>query len=178
MLTHTHTKTDNIVSRFHLERKHYKEKKNKYELQRYPNNATGFQQWCQDLNDQFGPNDKMTTDLIPQDTVKLMQKVPCHGEFYRYVQWHNLANKVVEEKPTLVIHYEDYNVKWNKTATKILNYLHLDMQGVTKPFRYHSYDTYYSDQDRANAGKLIRHLATPAIWEQLERYFNFDEDQQ
>jgi hypothetical protein len=105
-----------------------------------------------------------------------MQNVPCHGEFFRYVQWHNLANQVVKDKPTLVVHYEDYNTQWNRTANKILKYLHLEQKHPLRPFRYHSYDEYFSDADRESGRALIQQLATPAIWEQLEHYFDTPAD--
>lgn len=179
---------DNIVSRFHLERKHWLKRDKTTELKRYTNDARGFHVWCKDLNTDFGPTFKsgvkmpMVTSMndpdlsIPRDVIELMQGLPCHGEFYKYVQWHNHANAVTTnylQKPTLIVHYENYDKLWNKTATKIFDFLHLDMTGPKKDFHArHDYDPYFSPRDREAARKLIKRLARPNIWQQMERYFS------
>lgn len=177
----------NIVSRFHLERKHWVSRDKTAELERFTNDAAGFHVWCSDLNNNFGPTLKTggkmpsTTSKndaemsISRDVMKLMQDVPCHGEIYKYVQWHNHANAVMTnylKKPTMVIHYENYDKLWNKTATKIFDFLHLDMTGSKKQFHArHDYDPYFSPRQQKAARKLIERLARPAVWHQLERYF-------
>ena len=174
----------NIVSRFHLERKHWASKDKTYEMERYVNNATGFHVWCQDLNNDFGPtldpkspsaSNKEAHVTIPHDVIELMQAIPCHGEIYKYVQWHNHANAVMTQhvkRPTMIVHYENYEKFWNKTATKIFDFLHLEMEGIQKEFHArHDYDPYFSPSQKKAAQKLIQRLARPAVWEQLERYF-------
>lgn len=174
----------NIVSRFHLERKHWVEGEKKHEVDRYTNDAKGFHFWCKDLNEQFGPtflsspaaaSNKEAQVSIPRDVVELMQDVPCHGEMYKYVQWHNHANTVMTnhlKKPTMIVHYENYEHAWNKTVGNILNFLHLEKKGEPSKFSArHDYDPYFSPEQRLAAQKLIVRLARPAIYNQLERYF-------
>ena len=167
---------DNIVSRFHLERKHWVENNKLMEVNRYANNATGFQKWCEDMNQNYGPTNKGDNhNLIPDDIVELMQAVPCHGEFYKYVQWHNMANAVMAKRlrrSIMIVHYENYERKWNETATKIFDYLHLNFEGVERVFHpRHDYDPYFTTAQRQSAKYLVERLATPAVWIQLQRYF-------
>ena len=164
----------NIVSRFHLERKHWVESNKKYEVNRYPNNSTGFQKWCKDLNKQYGPKPGSNSTILEPDVVKLMQKVPCHGEMYKYIQWHNLAHAVTlhSRQPTLVLHYENYDKKWNQTATRILDFLHLELEGEKKAFSArHDYAPYFSQKQREATKLLLERLATKPVWRRVERYF-------
>ncbi|CAB9513588.1 expressed unknown protein [Seminavis robusta] len=165
---------DNIVSRFHLERIHWAAKKMEREIKRYTNDAEGFQRWCKDSNAEYGPKPNKPNKFLPKDVVRLMQGVPCHGEIYRYTQWHNLANAVINHnnKTNLIIHYENYDKKWNETAGKILDFLHLEMQGTNKDFSArHDYDPYFTPTQRSAAKALMQRVATKAVWRQLERYF-------
>ena len=180
----------NIVSRFHLERKHFEKNNKRRELDRYSNDANGFHVWCKDLNTNFGPTFKtgknemmpeVVTSMndpnlsIPRDVMELMQDLPCHGEFYKYAQWHNHANAVTTkylQKPTMIVHYEKYDTAWNATANKIFDFLHLDMIGTKKEFHArHDYDPYFAPKDQERARKLIKKLASPFIWKQVARYF-------
>jgi hypothetical protein len=117
---------------------------------------------------------KQPNPYVPQDVMKLMQDVPCRGEVYRYVQWHNLANAVVthNNKPTMIIHYENYDKQWNQTVTKILDFLHLKYQGTSKSFSARfDYDSYFSKSQQKSAKILMQRLATEPVWHEIERYF-------
>lgn len=165
----------NIVSRFHLERKHWVDSKKEYEAARYPNNSTGFQRWCKDLNKFYGPAPNSKQKILPKNIVKLMQDVPCHGEMYKYIQWHNMAYAVTNKakKPTMILHYENYESKWNDTATKIFDFLHLDMVGEKRPFSArHDYRPYFTSAQRNATKALIQELASEPVWTQVERYFS------
>jgi len=169
---------DNIVSRFHMERKHWIGLNRKDEMNKYSNNATGFQLWCRDIDQQYGPTSLATAkeNGIPGDIYKLMEPLPCYGEFFKYVQWHNNAHAVIKQqlkRRVMIVHYENYERKWNETATRILDYLHLEMQGDRKQFRAHGheYDPYFTSSQRRAAKALVETMAAPAVWEQIERYF-------
>lgn len=96
---------DNVVGRFHLAR-----------LQaptplKYPNNSTGFQRWCRDMDKQHRSMEQHIRWI--DDRVRArFRNVPCHAEFFKYVQWHNLATITVTETMKLenmVLYYEDYH---------------------------------------------------------------------
>jgi len=67
----------NTVARFHLERRNMVEKETDIET-RYPVNATGFGQWCRDLDRAYGGDDAQVFDAA---TLQLFAGVPCHAEF-------------------------------------------------------------------------------------------------
>lgn len=165
----------NIVSRFHLERKHGVQANKKSYIEKYTNDPAGFQRWCKDLNKQYGPSKEAPPQHVLQDdVVQLMKDVPCHGEVYKYTQWHNMANAITTQsmKSTLVLHYENYEAKWNETAGRILDFLHLDMEGTQKPFSArHDYDPYFTASQRNATRMLVERLATEPVWKQLQRYF-------
>ena len=76
---------NNLVSNFHLERKN-KRKRNHYDwLLRYPNNSTGFRDWCFDLDTKYL---KREDQVLPMDVVEAFRRedVPCHAHFYRYAK--------------------------------------------------------------------------------------------
>ena len=164
---------DNLVSRFHLEQ-HEKTKQNRTEwLQTYPNTAEGFQSWC-GYNDGKSLKDEIKSNLIDDKVRSLFKKIPCHGDFYRYTQWHNLALKVVEDLdlPTLVVHYENYERNYEGAVDTILDFLELPRNNALPKFiagkRYKN--LYFSDKQRLAALELIRYLADEETWELLERY--------
>ena len=164
---------DNLVSRFHLEQ-HEKTKKNRTEwLQSYPNTAEGFQSWCGYMDGKT-LKDETKSDLIDDKVRSLFKKIPCHGDFYRYTQWHNLALKVVEDLdlPTLVVHYENYERNYEGAVDAVLDFLELPRNNALPEFiagkRYKS--LYFSDKQRLAALELIRYLADEETWELLERY--------
>ena len=173
---------DNLVSRFHLERKHLEETANAQKLERYPNNATGFQQFCADMNAQYGPSGSGSSksSLLPSDVVQLMTGIPCHAEFYKWTQWHNHVFSMLQpnqqstapKKPTLLLHYEDYERDWNATTDKLFDFLHLQKIGAHKEFSArHDYGPYFTPQQRTMARKLVQRLASSATWEQTHHYF-------
>ena len=164
---------DNLVSRFHLEQ-HEKTKKNRTEwLQSYPNTAEGFQSWCGYMDGKT-LKDETKSDLIDDKVRSLFKKIPCHGDFYRYTQWHNLALKVVEDLdlPTLVVHYENYERNYEGAVDAVLDFLELPRNNALPEFiagkRYKS--LYFSDKQRLAALELIRYLSDEETWELLERY--------
>jgi Sulfotransferase domain len=164
----------NIVSRYHLEHSNWQDLSRTDKIDRYANNEKGFQLWCRDLDSTYDPKPKQPNPYIPDDVMKLMQAVPCRGEFFRYIQWHNLANAVVthNHKPTIIIHYENYDKQWNQTVIKILDFLHLTFQGTTKTFRARSdYDSYFTTSQQKSAKILMQRLATEPVWHEIERYF-------
>lgn len=165
----------NIVSRFHLERKHWVDTRKTYQVERYTNDPKGFQKWCKDLNKEYGPTPTSKKLIFEKDIVDLMQEVPCHGEMYKYVQWHNMAHEVTHQqmKSTLVLHYENYEKKWNATTTRILDFLHLEMEGDKKQFHArHDYNPYFTFSQRQAVKALTKRIASEPVWKQLTRYFD------
>jgi hypothetical protein len=82
----------NVIARFHLERRH-KEYKNRTDyLETHPNDEVGLHAWCNDMKANYSAQDKeFFTNGIPT--------APCHGEFYKWTQWHNLVHQSLDLIP-------------------------------------------------------------------------------
>ena len=59
--------------------------------------------------------------------LNIMQGIPCHADFFRFIQWHNLAFVTTESLhiPTYVLHYELYDTRFNETVVELMNFLEL-----------------------------------------------------
>ncbi|KAL7470287.1 hypothetical protein ACHAXS_010517, partial [Conticribra weissflogii] len=68
---------------------------------------------------------------IGEIILRAMEGIPCHADFFRYVQWHNLAFRMISEMkiPELVLRYENYESNFNFTLHSILQFLGFDMNG-------------------------------------------------
>ena len=106
---------DNVVSRFHLHYKHFVQRNQTDQLNLYPRSREGFRKFCSYEGERYYSEEKQSWAYRAVfDTVK---DVPCHADFYRYIQWHNLAFITTWnlDIPSLVIHYENYTNNFQKT---------------------------------------------------------------
>merc|ERR1712130_70940 len=70
----------------------------------YQNDREGFRAWCRDTDSRFKEERKQ---YLKEAALKHLDKVPCHTEFYKYTQWHNLAFAVTAYlgiPPVFVLH--------------------------------------------------------------------------
>jgi len=118
---------DNIGARFHHVLKldhteHLKNTQNKFTF-----DFNGFHEYCHYLDSKFWDRD---TEWYTKEQLELAKKIPCHAEFYKYVQWHNLAFSVTNDIlgiPVLVIMYEHYHHHLGVTVDRLMKFL-----GLTK----------------------------------------------
>jgi len=165
---------DNTVARFHLERKRYTAKNDVKWLIEYPNNQDGFYKWCKEID---ASRALVESRWVDDDLAISLAKVPCHSEFYRYVQWHNLAfTTVVDlEIPSFVFHYEDYSNRFEEVTDELIAFLELDRRGVAPPFVDNKrYDSYYSVEDKEHVAIFVQEFATKRTWGHLQHYFPSD----
>lgn len=164
---------DNVVSNFHLEQ-HEKKKKNDTDwMENYPDDPKGFQNWCAMLDAKF-TGDEQKSDAISDDMIQMFEAVPCHGDFYRYAQWHNLALKVMRKMklPTLVMHYENYGKNYESTVEELFSFLQLPRNGeLPEFFSGKNYkETFFTAAQRNATMSLVRSLSSSETWELLKRY--------
>jgi hypothetical protein len=177
----------NTVARFHLERRNMIAKKSKLET-KYPHNATGFARWCHYLDTKYASSDATVFDA---QTLALLQPVPCHAEFFKWTQWHNLALETArrlgpattatfssQTKPSagVPVHfilYEDYEVRFNETLAHLMKFLQLPISATQfQSFRnLPTYDDHYTVSQRSAIQALIRHVASPELWPLIRHYF-------
>jgi hypothetical protein len=161
---------DNIVARFHLEYNEMKDSGFAEYIERFPKNATGFQRWCQrsDTNRAL-----LESKYIDNDLKRALVKVPCLNEFFKYVQWHNMAFYATKDLPIdiLLLHYHEYSDHFEATRDKVLNFLGLPRVGT--PLTFHpgkEYRHYYTSEQKRSILDFVREYATPDTWDQLQRY--------
>ena len=157
---------DNVVARFHLERRTLG-KKNKAH---YPNSREGFRQFCDDL----GKIEKAQKQarIFFEDVLDL--DIPCKADFYRYIQWHNMAFTTTWNLgiPTLVVHYESYTTSLNETKDALLEFLEQDEVADAPPFvTGKTYREYYTADEIDAVSKMAERLALRETWQHTKHYF-------
>ncbi len=126
---------DNVVSRFHLELHEAVNHNDTEKIKAYPNTRDGFRKFCQRLNKVY-EHEEETSRFIGSHVFELMKDIPCRDDFLRFVQWHNLAFVTTDSLriPTMVVHYENYEKKYNETAMEMAKFLHFDPIGELVEF--------------------------------------------
>ena len=158
---------DNIVSRFH--HAHKSHKNNKDFVSRFPKNNDGFQEWCKEMDSQYGEEERALWD---KEVFRSSRNVPCHSEFFRYIQWHNLAFSTLKGMniPTLFVTYEDYGKNFDVNLFSILNFLELKLENNITDFHRGDYSKYYSLEQRIAAMDMMRFQASEITWEKMKPY--------
>ena len=164
---------DNIVARFHLSRRHDS-------LERLYNNATGFQEWCKVLDVSYIWMEQHTRWIDPH-LRHMWRSIPCHAEFFRWVQWHNLAyvTGVEMDLEVKLMKYEDYNQDWNETVKGLFRFLQLPLSKRTleeaSPFLMRSYHNYFTIKQKTQIRKLMAQYASAPVWRMIQDYFEDEE---
>jgi len=111
---------DNVVSRFRHERKNAMAEDERLV---YQESSSGFRAFCRDKID----HPYWRTDFdspVDKELWRIIESVPCHTDFLRYINWHNHAFEVTAdlELPSLVVHYERYGTHWRETIDSLLGF--------------------------------------------------------
>ena len=176
----------NIIARFHLDRRHYVRSNKTEWIEKHSNDAEGLQTWCKGLDEEYATQDQKyfsaSAEVTADDGTKenIIIDAPCHGEFFKYTQWHNLVHESLDiikqqhhDVPTLTVHYEDYTTNFNETAKEMLQFLNLELVGELRPFEPRSdYGSYFTEKQQDQVRRLIQHVASDRTWNQLKRYFD------
>jgi len=172
---------DNIISRFHHDKIHNPQRK-KW-LEKIPNTAEGFHQWCMSDGVQ---NIFRAQDLQYFGSVANISKVPCHGEFIMWTQWHNRADEAIllmqnggplgtwpkRDIPLLKVFYEDYHTHFDNITTAILHFLELEQVDPFEEFRFKEYQGYFSEQELNAIQALVQSVASHNTWNDIKHYFS------
>lgn len=134
-----------------------------------------------------GGSESPTDARFPQDFEawkELVATVPCRGDLFRYVQWHNLLHQSLDylpyKLPVLTLYYEGYeSPTYQATADSILDFLELqavpgDERGNIKWSEFHSrsdYDDFFSPQQKNAIREFLHTLSSFRVWGELEHYF-------
>jgi hypothetical protein len=163
---------DNIVARFHLEYNVQVGRGNTEYDKMYPKNVTGFHKWCaaEDAHDHI-INSRFL--IVDHRLKEKMINIPCMNEFFRYVQWHNLAFAVSREMglSTMILHYHEYADNFEKTRDKVLDWLELPRVGEGMAFHLGKvYRHYYSDKQKRAIWEFLEEFSSLETWAELKDY--------
>lgn len=163
---------DNVVSRFHLIQKVNKKLGDIKFEKTFPNNLKGFRKWCNYMDKQYLDSE---AKMLDAPIFEMFQSIPCHSDFYRYVQWHNLAFQVTEvmDIPSIVVYYEDYEHDFDSVKDRILSFIDLKDEGY-RNVTFSSgktYHNYFTKNERGAVRRLFHHLASKQTNESIARYF-------
>jgi hypothetical protein len=164
---------DNLVSRLHFERKKwtYSGKHPKF-LENFTDSKEGLAAWCRYIDDLRIKEENESHFLYPE-LLEQEKAVPCHAEFYRYIQWHNLAFEVARRKqlPTHVLFYENFTYNFDETVAQLLNFLELSAMAPAPVFYKHKqYADYFEPQQYRAIARFVQELASPESWTALAHY--------
>lgn len=165
---------DNLVARLHMGvNKREKRGEDKEELAKFSSSKEGFRNWCKNFDEKYAQQEK-DSPLLDQSMVKEYTDLPCHAEWYRFVQWHNLAVEVAKKRdlPVHMLYYEDYTTRFNATVDGLLEFLELPV--IQEPLDFipgKTYQDFYDVKDARLAARFVHELATPQVWLLLRHYF-------
>jgi hypothetical protein len=166
---------DNIVARFHYEMATHESQFTPEQMDAFQNTKDGFDAWCEYQDKKFAQPEQ-TFPLFSTEIKKIFKNLPCHAEWFRYIQWHNNVIRMLDEEihvPLYRIYYEEYaSRKYDKTVDGLLQFMNLSKKYDDVEFTSgHSYDSYFSSMDIKQVLKLVQTMARPKTWKLLERYF-------
>ena len=160
---------DNIVSRFHLDHAIEGRTASTFEKSR-----DGFRSYCHSIDTLYSSNeDRM--HFLDKEILEVIRQVPCHEEFIRYVEWHNLAFSTADDLslPTYVLHYEWYTTRFDTTVTELLKFLGFNERvGDPVPFNPSvSYD-YFTDEEKLALKHAYQMMSSAKAWTYIAPYFS------
>jgi hypothetical protein len=161
---------DNVVSRYHLERQLPGRK-----AAEYPESRDGFREYCKAIDSLHSANEKRAL-FLDDEILEIMKIVPCHADFFRYVEWHNLAFVTTRdlEVETYVLHYDWYTTRYEQVAKELLAFLELDIHkdGELTPFVPGKVYPYFTAEEKLAVKRAFRIMASPQTWQHVEGYFD------
>ncbi|KAL7542363.1 hypothetical protein ACHAXR_012098 [Thalassiosira sp. AJA248-18] len=163
---------DNIVSRFHLTYKQFVVSNQTEKIANYPRSKEGFRSFCRDMGETFYEEEKSTE--VYRDVFDVMTNVPCHADFFRYIQWHNLAFTTTTDIriPTMIIHYENYTDNFNQTKDMLLEFLGQSAISEPPPFETgKTYREYFTDEEVQAVSTMFSKLGMDETWDRTKHYF-------
>jgi hypothetical protein len=163
---------DNLVSRLHMERTNWQIKGYKDRLQRYTPDKEGLKSWCRNI-DALREDQEVESRFIDDALYAMEHSLPCHAEFFRYIQWHTQAIEVTRrlKLPVLYLFYENYTTNFDETVEEILGFLHQDMVAPAPTFvTGKHYEEFFEPHECRMVAKLFQELASEEAWDVVKHY--------
>eukprot|EP00978_Attheya_sp_CCMP212_P037491 scaffold177261_cov53-Attheya_sp.AAC.1 len=167
---------DNIVARFHLAHKKHTRANDTEWLDVHPNDEDGFHMWCKGFDEDVKiREEEIASRHLQDELLPILWRIPCHGDFFRYIQWHNLAFITTDNLDirTHIVHYEDYTIAFDETASALMKFLKLEKTGTPAEFiQGKEYRQYFTDKQVNDTRTLMKRMASPNTWNEISRYFD------
>lgn len=163
---------DNIVSRFHLRHNRFTKMNDTESLEKYPRSRDGFRAFCNDLSELHSREEEISK--FYRDVIDVIRDVPCYADFFRYIQWHNLAFVTLWDLqiPTLVIHYENYTNNFEYTKDMLIEFLEQTPMHEAPTFvTGKTYRDYFTEDEVRSIAGMFEHLAMDKTWRETMHYF-------
>lgn len=167
---------DNLVARLHMERKNWEAggaTRNKDKLANFTSDKSGLKAWCRYM-DEKTMQQELESRFIDDDLLEMQRKVPCHAEFYRYIQWHNQAIQVTKNKlqvPVYYLYYENYTENFGETVSQVLDFLQLkELHPPPNFIAGREYHEYFEPEERRLVAKLVKALSSIETWNYIRHY--------
>ena len=167
---------DNLIARLHLAVKRRKKLGwTEEQLASFTHSRDGYLAWCEYLDNRIGERIQRTS-LINSTAKELFRALPCYADWYRYVQWHNLAIETTDRLhlPVHYLYYENYTSSYDDTVDSLFGFL--ELRKAKKPLPFIPGKTYlhfFSDDEARAAARLVEHMASPACWKLIGHYFDW-----
>ena len=171
---------DVLVERFHHERSEVIQgddlAKSKKWLKKHPPSVIGFHRWCNNIDLENRKQRWLQSNIIKDvDAKSLLVNTLCSTELFRYVQWHNNAFQITDGymMPTLVVHFEDFEDRYDSVVKDFLSFLKLSTIKEVNPSKEFgkSKNNYFTTIQKRNVAKVVERLSTTETWNHLVRYF-------
>merc|ERR1712008_98954 len=101
------------------------------------------------------------------------ENVPCYTEFYKYIQWHNHAGRILanynghhENINVFTLHYEDFLNNFDGAVEEVLKFSALPRVNKSKELFFERYDYYTKEK----ISEFINTLANDATSSILDVY--------
>jgi hypothetical protein len=159
---------DNVVSRFNLERHAG------HSATELPASREGFREFCSKLNEEFAKH-HAKAHWHNNEHLDIMKDVPCYADFFRYVEWHNMAFVTSNDLDldTYVLHYDWFATRFNETVQDLLDFLRLEYKAEPEPFKMGKvYRDYYTEEDQAAVKQVLEAMALKETWQNIAQYFH------
>lgn len=139
---------------------------------KYMINSKGFESYCSTAEVKFADEEQKW--FHEEDRLKMLLGIPCHAEFFRWVQWYNLMFQTLEylEMPFEIIYYEDLETKYNETFSKVLNFynLQLNASAALPKFYPKVKHRFLSSENEELVKNTIKYFATNITLGHVQHY--------
>jgi hypothetical protein len=145
------------------------------EVSVFNDTRAGVLAWCSYIDGIFMDDSNSTMLPLSESKWKQLSQVPCKSDFFRYVQWHNLAIEMIAKRSlqSLTIYYEDYRFRHETTVNRIFSFVNLRAVNEPLPFKDgQTYQRLFAPEERLAARDFMRALSSNETWSLLHRYFD------